>query len=79
MLNPPLNFASTPLVSPRFVPLFGGCVRAASSMGYGKLERDTLGHLRQLPLQAEDLREEPRGMRRLLQLQLPQIFRALEA
>lgn len=56
VLNPPLDRSSNPLVSPRFVPLFGGCVRAASSAGYGALERDkNIGALRSLPLQAEDL------------------------
>jgi len=84
VLNPPLDHSSNTLVSPRFVPLFGGCVRAASSAGYGALERDkNTGALRTLPLQEEDLnREEAVGLRRgfflqrrMLALQLPNIFR----
>eukprot|EP00438_Fugacium_kawagutii_P001210 Skav223406 [mRNA] locus=scaffold350:5013:19473:- [translate_table: standard] len=87
VLNPPLDRSSNPLVSPRFVPLFGGCVRAASSAGYGALERDkNTGALRSLPLQAEDLEQaEEGGARRalmwqrrisgMLALQLPNIFR----
>ena len=83
VLNPPLG-ESGPLVTPRFVPLFGGCVRAASSKGYGAWERDSnVGALRSLPL----LAEVPEGqmnsrqvfwqqrMRRMLALQLPDIFR----
>jgi len=87
VLNPPLDRSSNPLVSPRFVPLFGGCVRAASSAGYGELQRDkNTGALRSLPLQAEDLEPgEDGGLRRrlmwqrrisgMLALQLPNIFR----
>lgn len=87
VLNPPLDRSSNPLVSPRFVPLFGGCVRAASSAGYGELQRDkNTGALRSLPLQAEDLEpDEDGGLRRrlmwqrrisgMLALQLPNIFR----
>ncbi|OLP81469.1 putative actin-25 [Symbiodinium microadriaticum] len=83
VLNPPLG-ETGPLVTPRFVPLFGGCVRAASSKGYGAWERDSnVGALRSLPL----LAEMPEGssnsrqvfwqqrMRRMLALQLPDIFR----
>eukprot|EP00440_Ansanella_granifera_P041594 gb/GFBE01045104.1/.p1 GENE.gb/GFBE01045104.1/~~gb/GFBE01045104.1/.p1 ORF type:complete len:757 (+),score=120.07 gb/GFBE01045104.1/:1-2271(+) len=79
VLNPPLGDAG-PLVSPRFVPLFGGCVRAASSAGYGALHGDTVGALRSLPLSPEAGAGEAGGMRswlrrRLLQLDGPAVFR----
>ncbi|CAE7356948.1 ARP2 [Symbiodinium pilosum] len=83
VLNPPRG-EHGPLVTPRFVPLFGGCVRAASSKGYGAWERDSnVGALRSLPLLAE-MPEGPvssrqvfwqQRMRRMLALQLPDIFR----
>ncbi|CAJ1454689.1 unnamed protein product [Effrenium voratum] len=71
VLNPPLDPASNPLVSPRFVPLFGGCVRAASSN-----EKEGTGALRSLPLM-EMPQDEPSFtlQRRLFALQLPHIFR----
>jgi len=82
VLNPPLG-NSGPLVTPRFVPLFGGCVRAASSAGYGALERDSnVGALRSLPLltdaEAGSTTRQmfwQQRMRRMLALQLPDIFR----
>jgi len=70
VLNPPVGNAG-PLVTPRFVPLFGGCARAASSLHLDEA-------LQNLPFMADDDSSIPQhaGISHFMRLQLLRNIRA---
>mmetsp|Transcript_271 Transcript_271/g.677 ORF Transcript_271/g.677 Transcript_271/m.677 type:complete len:750 (-) Transcript_271:70-2319(-) len=75
VLNPPLGY-SEPLTSPRFAPLVGGCVRAASSWHFDNTKAQRHSTQVEIPEQREFSGRVPGWMdRRRMMLAGPTVFR----